>query len=69
MIKVNIISDSLAWRRYLKQPKTYIENCNKKLNKKFRRYNKVNIICTLLLSEDKEIKKLNYKFRKKEYTY
>ena len=65
MIKINIISDSLAWRNYLKKPKTYIENCTKKLNKKFRRYNKVNIICTLLLSEDKEIKKLNKKFRKK----
>ena len=37
----------------------------KNLNKKFKKYKKKNIFCTLLLSGESEIRKLNKKFRKK----
>ncbi len=68
MIKINTISNNKAWRRYLKNPNSFVESKIKNLNKKIKRYKTNNIFCTLLLSGDDEIKKLNKKFRKKNKT-
>ena len=65
MIKINTISSNKAWFRYIKNPRNFIEIENKKLNKNLKKYKKNNIYLTLLLSGDKEIKRLNKQFRKK----
>ena len=66
MIKINIISNDKAWYRYLNNPSKFIQNKTNNLNKKIKIYKKKVIYCTLLLTGDKEIKKLNKKFRKKK---
>ncbi len=65
MIKINTITYNKAWYRYLKNPENFIEKKIICLNKKYKKYKKKEIYCTLLLSNDREIKKLNKKFRKK----
>ena len=65
MIKINIISNEKTWYRYLNNPSKFIQNKTNKLNKKIKNYKKRIIYCTLLLTGEKEIKKLNKKFRKK----
>jgi probable rRNA maturation factor len=65
MIKINVISNYEKWFRFIKNPKNYINNKLKKLNLKNKNLKKTIIICTLLLSGNKEIRKLNKKFRKK----
>ena len=65
MIKINIISNEKTWYRYLNNPSKFIQNKTNKLNKKIKIYKKKVIYCTLLLTGEKEIKKLNKKFRKK----
>ena len=65
MIKINIISNNKNWNKYLKNPTGFMSQKTKNLNKKFKKYKKKNIFCTLLLSGESEIRKLNKKFRKK----
>ena len=68
MIRINTISNNKSWKRYLKNPNTFIQNKINKLNRKFKKYKKNEIFCTLVLSGNSEIKKLNRKFRKKNKT-
>ena len=65
MIKINVIVNNINWYRYIKNPNNYIDRKINKLNSKYTKYSKKNIFCTLLLSDDVEIKILNKKFRKK----
>ena len=65
MIKINIISNNKIWYKFIKSPESYFEKIIINFNKKFKKYKKNRIFCTLLLSGDKEIKNLNNKFRKK----
>ncbi len=65
MIKINVISNNLAWKNYIKNPHNYIEKKIKKLNLKNKIFKNKIIFCTLLLSGDREIQKLNKKFRNK----
>ena len=65
MIKINTISNNLAWKKYLGNPNQFIQRKVKNVNSGFKVYRKNIIFCTLLLSGNKEIKKLNKKFRKK----
>ena len=65
MIRINTISNNKAWYRYIKNPGDYIENKVDKINCKLTKYKKKKIFCTLLLSGDSEIKKLNKNFRNK----
>ena len=65
MIRINIISNHKAWYRHIKSSSNFIEKGIQNLNKKFKKYKK-KYFCTLLLSENNEIKKLNKKFRKKK---
>ncbi len=68
MIKINTISNNKNWKLYLKNPNNFIQKRIKSLNKKLKKYKKNIIYCTLLLSDNSEIKKLNKKFRKKNKT-
>ena len=65
MIKINVILNNISWKKYLKNPKSFIDKKIELLNKKNKLYKKTTLICSLLLSGAKEIKKLNKKFRKK----
>jgi probable rRNA maturation factor len=65
MIKINVVTKNISWFQFIKNPSNYIDRKIKKLNLK-NKSNKKNIIfCTLLLSNNREIKNLNNKFRKK----
>ncbi len=65
MIKINVITNNIEWLRYIKNPNNYLERKLNKLNLKDKIYIKKFFFCTLLLSDSKEIKLLNKKFRKK----
>ena len=64
MIIANVITKNLSWRRYIKNPNSYIDIKIKKLNNKNIKLKK-SVYFTLLLSGEKEIKNLNKKFRNK----
>jgi probable rRNA maturation factor len=68
MIKINVITNNAHWLRYIKSPTGYIDRKIKKLNIKNKIFKKNIIFCTLLLSNNKEIRNLNKKFRKKNKT-
>ena len=65
MIKINVITKNVNWFRFIKTPSSYIDRKIQKLNTKNKNFKKNVIFCTLLLSNNKEIKYLNIKFRKK----
>jgi len=65
MIKINTISNNKLWYRFIKNPNNFIQRKINKFNKHFKSYRKNLIFCTLLLSDNIEIKKLNKKFRNK----
>ena len=65
MIKINIICNNQANYKFVKNSNNFIQRKIFYINKHFKKYQKNLIYCTLLLSGDYEIKKLNKKFRKK----
>ena len=65
MIKFNVITNNPKWFKYIKNPDRYLNKRINKLNNNSKKFIKNNFFCTLLLSGDNEIKKLNNKFRKK----
>ena len=68
MIKINVITNNSNWFRYIKYPNNYLNRRIKKINFKEKELKKNKKYFSLLLSGDKEIKYLNKKFRKKNYT-
>ena len=64
MIKVNVLSEEKSWSKKIKRSQKFFDNICKKFPKKFRFINKKAYL-TLLLSNNKKIKYLNRKFRKK----
>ena len=64
MIKANVISGNLNWKKIIKKPNDYL---NKKLKiiSKSPSFKKKNYEFSLLLTNDKQMKYLNFKFRKK----
>ena len=68
MIKVNIILNNKSWFKYIKDPNNFIQRKINNFNKKFKKYKSNVIFCSILLSGDNEIKKLNKKFRNKNKT-
>ena len=64
MIKINVITNHTNWLQLIKNPNNYIDNKTKKINLENKKFKTKNIFCTLLLSCDLEIRKLNKKFRK-----
>jgi len=65
MIKINVVTSNINWLRYIKNPTNYLEKKIVKLNVKEKRFKRKNIFLTILLSDNKKIKYLNKKFRKK----
>mgnify|MGYP001299457072 FL=1 len=65
MIKINVITNNNNWYKSIKNPVIYIKRKINKINKFEKKFYKRNIYCTLLLSNNNEIKYLNNKFRKK----
>ena len=65
MIKINVITANKEWHQYIKNPNDFVDKKISIYNKKNKNFKKNIIFCTLLLSDNKEIKKLNKKFRKK----
>ena len=64
MIKINVLSEEKSWTKKLKKKEFFFNNLCKLFPKKFKFVNK-KIYLTLLLSNNKNIKKLNKKFRNK----
>ena len=64
MIKVNVLSEESSWEKKLKDKEFFFNKICKYFPKKYKFTNK-KIYFSLLLSNNKNIKKLNYKFRKK----
>ena len=64
MISVNVLVDHKKWKKSLNKPQLFFDKILKRFPKKYFYINK-NVNFTLLLSNNKNIKKLNYKFRKK----
>ncbi len=64
MIKANVISGHSNWKRFLIKPNDYLK---KRLNKlsKAPLFKRKNHEFSILLSSNKEMKKLNHQFRKK----
>ncbi len=64
MINVNVFSNEKAWSKRLKNKDLFFKKVCKAFPKKYKFSNK-NVSFTLLLSNNKNIKKLNKVFRKK----
>ena len=64
MISVNVLVDHKKWKKSLNKPQLFFDKILKRFPKKYFYSNK-NVNFTLLLSNNTNIKKLNYKFRKK----
>ena len=64
MISVNVLVDYKIWKKKLNKPQLFFDKTLKRFPRKYFYSNK-NVNFTLLLSNNTNIKKLNYKFRKK----
>ena len=64
MINVTVFSDEKAWSNRLKKKEIFFKKVCKAFPQKYRFLNK-NVSFTLLLSNNKKIKKLNKEFRNK----
>ena len=64
MISVNVLTDNNLWKKKIVKPQIFFNNILKKFPKKYLFGNK-KVNFSLLLSKNSNIKKLNYKFRKK----
>ena len=65
MIKINVFSDERAWSRKFNKKNLFFNKICKSFPKKYQFLNK-RISFSLLLSNNKKIKKLNKKFKKKD---
>jgi vancomycin permeability regulator SanA len=66
MIKADVLVKNKDWKKYIRNPNTYLKNRLKKAEKKISIFKKNKLNFTLLLSGNNEVKKLNKKFRKKK---
>ena len=64
MIKVNVISEEKSWSKKIKKKELLFDKITKYFPNKFK-FLKQKVYLTLLLSNNKKIKILNQKFRKK----
>ena len=65
MIKVNVLSEEISWNKKIKNKQVFFDKIIKNFPKKYR-FSKKNFYLTLLLSNNKNIKLLNKKFKKKK---
>ena len=64
MIKANVILDYSKWKKKIKDPNNYFKKKLSKLNK-ILRFKKKKQEFSILLTNNKKMRKLNYEFRKK----
>ena len=64
MIKANVILDHYRWKNKIKNPNNYFKKKLDKLNK-IKSFKKKNYEFSVLLTNNKKMKSLNFKFRKK----
>ena len=64
MIKANVILENIIWKKKIKDPNTFIKKRLKILSKK-KFFIKKKQIFSILLTNNKKMKNLNNKFRKK----
>ena len=64
MISINVVSESNLWNKKIKKPHLFFNSLVQVFPKKYR-FIKKKISLTILLSNNKNIKKLNKKFRNK----
>ena len=64
MIKANVILDHYKWKNKIKNPNNYFKKKLDKLNK-IKSFKKKNYEFSVLLTNSKKMKSLNFKFRKK----
>ena len=64
-MKINVKVNEKLWKFYLRKPNEIIKKKVSLLNKNIKFFSKKKFIATLVLSNTKEIKKLNGKFRGK----
>ena len=67
MIKANVISSYSNWKKIIKKPNDYLKNKLKILSKTPQFKTKKHEF-SILLTNNKEMKNLNFKFRKKNKT-
>ena len=67
MISIDVVSESNLWSKKIKKPNIFFNSLTKLFPKKYR-FVKKKISLTILLSNNKNIKKLNKKFRNKNKT-
>ena len=65
MINAEIVTDSVNWKKKLKNTDLFFNKILKSFPKKYQ-FNGKKVILTILLSNNKKIKQLNKKFRKKD---
>ena len=65
MISIEVLSEEKNWSKKIKKVESFFKNICKSFPKKYKFSNK-KIFLTLLLSNNKSIKKLNKKFRNKD---
>jgi len=68
MIKADVLNNYKNWKKYIVDPDNYLKKKLKKIEPRISIFKKNKLSFTLLLSGEKEIKKLNKKFRKKNKT-
>ena len=64
MISIEVVSESSLWRKRIKKPDFFFNSLVQVFPKKYR-FIKKKVTLTILLSNNKNIKKLNKKFRNK----
>ena len=65
MIKVNVLTEEKSWSKKIKKKEIFFNQLCRHFPKKFKFINK-RVYLTLLLSNNRNIKRLNKKFRKKD---
>ena len=68
MIKANVILDHYQWKYKIKNPNLYFKKKIAKLNR-VKSFNKKRQEFSILLTNNKKMKRLNFKFRKKKLSY
>ena len=64
MINIDVVSDNKLWSKKIKKPEIFFNTLAKDFPKKYR-FIKKKVSLTILLSNNKNIKRLNKKFRNK----
>ena len=68
MISIDVVSESNLWSKKIKKADIFFNSLAKVFPKKYR-FIKKKVSLTILLSDNKSIKKLNRKFRNEDQSY